>query len=301
MPYISDRKAAAYQERIRFERRPVTADIFLTDFCQLSCVYCRYHKVGGFMRAGLFRGIIARLVDLGVLGVVLTGGGEPTLDPDFSKICHDLEVRGIPYGVNTNLIDPVYNVEPAFIKVSIDSATAADYEARRGHDFFDRVVENLRTTARLKAERTVLGVQAVITEPGQAAAFIDRFIDEPVDYISLRPLEKKGPYRMISGQLYDEILALPHHERVTVSYKWEYLRRRYSACHLNWAVLTVNHLGDVMYCCNKPDEIVGSVFDPGILERRERWVTRMDDCEVPCRLSGTNDVQAVGGDHLEFI
>ena len=67
----------------------------------------------------------------------------------------------------------------------------------------------------------------------------------------------------------------------------------------------MNAYGNVLYCCQKPDEVVGNIFDEDILDKKEAYKTDMSKCEVPCRMTGNNlahdeVVKGIKG-HYEFL
>ena len=86
--------------------KPITADIFLNSACNNKCPYCTYarykQRSSTYMTFEAFKDNITILLANGVKGVILTGGGEPTINPDFDKITEFLEAESIPYGINTN-------------------------------------------------------------------------------------------------------------------------------------------------------------------------------------------------------
>ena len=126
---IRESKLQGYIERINGVKRPITADIFLTDYCNEKCAYCRYaHKTGKYMKFEDFVKYSERLIELGVQSFILTGGGEPTINPDFKKITDYLEGKGIPYGINTNM-QVLRKCNPVFMKISIDTGDSERYKA----------------------------------------------------------------------------------------------------------------------------------------------------------------------------
>ena len=94
---ISDNKLIYNMENVR-RGLPITADIFLTNYCNNRCGYCAYGRwkelqtEPRYMRAADFEKYMYRLLDLGVKGMILTGGGEPTVNPDFTQIVKTLEI-----------------------------------------------------------------------------------------------------------------------------------------------------------------------------------------------------------------
>lgn len=287
---ITSSKLSGFVDRLTGDKRPITADVFLTDYCNNKCGYCRYNnRSGEYMKADTFSAILDRLLALGVKGVILTGGGEPTINPDFDIIRRDLERRGIPYGVNTNFNKFVYCV-PVFLKVSIDAGTADEYRKMRGVDRLEVVLNNIRRYAeyiRHIGAKTRIGVQCVTTSMEQVTAFYEKVKNLYVDYIQFRPIEQKGEPKDYSG-IVAAVEKLQNDQRVYKSFKYDLVGWVPEKCWANWAAICVNVQGDVLYCCHRPDEKIGSVFDEDILEKLQSYEPDMSLCESPCRLSGAN-------------
>ena len=93
---INSGKILKYIERINESHEPITADIFLNNFCNNKCSYCTYGRweLSNNAYSMLFDDFIryaVRLRELGVQGFILTGGGEPTIAKDFDNITEWLE------------------------------------------------------------------------------------------------------------------------------------------------------------------------------------------------------------------
>lgn len=287
---IRGNKLEQYMERCEKKDRPITAEVFLTDYCNLKCNYCRYaNKSGKYMQFTDFVAYATRLVQLGVRGFILTGGGEPTLNPEFRKISEWLERNGIPYGINTNLVHEVL-CHPNFIKVSIDAGTRERYKAIRGVDKLDDVLHHLRDLIEYKKRggyEMRIGVQCVAANNiDDVKTFYEATKEFDVDYIYIRPVEAHEHI----GMSLDEVKkTLPADDkRITYSFKYGLLDYQPAWCIANWSVITVDVDGNVPYCCHRPKEIVGHVLDLNIMEKKKNHHVDMRKCEKPCRLSGAN-------------
>lgn len=92
----------------------------------------------------------------GVGAVVLTGGGEPLLNPHVGTLMRQLDAAGIKVSTLTNgtLIDCYIDdlLTNQYVGVSIDAATAATFNAAKGLDaastMFDQVIMNVETLCR---------------------------------------------------------------------------------------------------------------------------------------------------------
>lgn len=292
---IASNKISRFVERIDDNfKRPIVADIFLTDFCNSSCSYCRYaERTGKYIEQGDFRRYLLRLRGMGVKAVILTGGGEPTIHPYFGEIVKLLEDYGIPYGINTNGIK-FQQVVAQFVKISIDEGTAEEYTRSRGVDKFGEVLDNVANYC-LERDRiggkTRIGVQCVVRDAEQVKAFYSAVKRLSVDYIQYRPLELP---RWIDHKDYDAALNAiyelkAHDERIYLSYKFQHLNWVPEDCYGRWTAICVKTNGDIPVCCHRPDEIIGNIDDTDIAEKFSSYrVADMGKCERPCRLTGAN-------------
>lgn len=316
---FSSSKLLAHADRIFGDnRRPITADIFLTNYCNNACSYCNYkrweHSTGArYISLADFVKYAERLRQLGVKGIILTGGGEPTISPDFNSICAWLEKEQIPYGVNSNLLRYPGEICPRFLKVSLDASCPEDYSRKRGVDVFSEVVANIKRYASKKGAETRLGVQLLAEHYEEVTKFVPFAKTLPVDYISVRPVESTAgafytdPARKIEGRLIQALLEYEHgaDPRVLASPKWGFIAESQpGACPAAWCQIAVDERGQVMYCCQRPYDIVGNLMDDDILDKKLRYTPDMALCDHPCRLTGYNVLMQslpAGFNDVEFI
>lgn len=290
-------------DRIAGDRRPITADIFLTNYCNNKCPYCTYGRweldAGAYsMKYEEFIAYAERLLDLGVQGVILTGGGEPTICKDFRKITEWLEKHDIHYGVNTNFNNMEY-IRPDYLKVSLDGWDEMSYKASRGVEAYKKVRDNIAKYAVWKTMHSPLtsfGIQRVVYGVEDVMKFYEANADLPVDYISFRPVESTfGLYynhEYAEQDVFMTVQAIKELQekdnRVTLNFKWDMLNKVQRTCTAQWAQIAVNERGDVMYCCHKPYQIVGHILDDDILEKKAFAITDMRKCDIPCRMTAPN-------------
>ena len=303
---FTDKKFWLHAGRLYGRREPITADFFLTTVCNNKCRYCNYARLDGLPASGKFADKqclfqwFNRARELGVLGIILTGGGEPTLHPDFEEITSWLESCGIPYGVNSNWSYKSFRIRPRYLKVSLDSWDAAAYLAKRGVDLYDRVIENLKTFCAEKTSTTRVGVQLLLEDAHEAEKFVEKASALPVDYISIRPPESTGGRAV----RWEDVLRTVNRlealkadcNRVIISPKFYQLlenpRPHVRGCPAAWMQLAINPDGGVMYCCQRPYDICGHIMDPDILHKKANFSCNYDRCDYPCRLSRYNDIMA---------
>ena len=300
---INGSKLMFHPGRVAGDHRPITADIFLNNYCNNKCPYCVYRRweldEGAYaMTAEDFKRYATRLQELGVLGFILTGGGEPMITPEFEQITAWLEENHIHYGINTN-----FNVlklcAPDYLKVSLDGWDEDSYEACRGVRAYQKVRQNIieyDAWRKKNAPFTSLGVQKVITRFEEIMPFYEANKDLPFDYMALRPVEStSGSYYATSDAKEDAqkciklIQALQQQDsRVVMNFKWQMLNDRCDECLAHWAQIAVNERGKIMYCCHKPYQLVGHVMDEDIMAKHAAAHTDKKTCDVPCRLTAPN-------------
>ena len=300
---ITGNKILAHLDRVVGDHKPITADIFLNNFCNDNCPYCTYKRwefddaarsmsYEDFVRYG------TRLRELGVQGFILSGGGEPTIAKDFQKIVGWLDAEDIKYGINTNF-NKFVKCNPQYLKVSLDAWDETSYKQKRGVYAYSQVVQNIVHFSEIKSEHTRLGIQLLAMDMDSVYKFYDANRTLPVDYIVIRPVEStngkyysENPHTQSITSAIDEIARTD--QRVIKNYKWDLLHQKFGRCIGQWSQIAINELGEVMYCCHKPYQIVGHIMDDDILEKKGNADTDMNMCDVPCRLTGVNhDLQKI--------
>lgn len=282
------------------DKKPLTADIFLTNYCNNRCPYCAYARYEGRREKGAYMSFhdfvryAERMLELGVKGFILTGGGEPTINPDFDEITAWLEDHGISYGINTNF-NKLKFIKPNYLKVSFDAWSDESYKEKRGVVKYSTVRENIRKYRewqRTEGHTTSLGIQVLVQSMDDINLFYEANRDLDVDYIVFRPVEsKQGSYYKEHSA--DEFIARleelkKEDPRITINYKWYRLDAHVPECYANMNQLALTQTGDVIYCCHKPYDVVGHIMDYDIMEKKRKHQTDMSMCDVPCRLTGAN-------------
>lgn len=278
-------------------RRPITAQIQLCNFCNNACSYCRYVgmpvKECKSVSIDEFKQYVGILQGLGVKGFILTGG-EPTISSDFDLITDWLEAKDIPYGINTNFNSVKY-IKPRYLKISIDGYDAESYKEVRKVDKYAETIDNVKAYLIWKQKnnvQTTVGIQKIGTDVDECRAFYEAHKGLDVDYISFRPIET------VNHSFYtehDEKAVVGYLERlreqdkrVKINYKYYEVRTCFDRCYANFLQIAVNQNGEVIYCCDKSDEVVCHITDPDVLRKMAEFKTDMRTCLAPCRMTGPN-------------
>jgi len=84
---------------------PISINLDLTSACNYSCLFCvdsRLINAGKTLALEDIKKLIDTLHSHGLLSVILIGGGEPTLHPDFEAVVETIKSKGIQIGIVTN-------------------------------------------------------------------------------------------------------------------------------------------------------------------------------------------------------
>lgn len=297
---IAQGKIFNYMDRIFGEQKPIVADIFLTNYCNNNCNYCTYkrwqlNQNNCSMSFANFKTYVTRLQNLGVQGYILTGGGEPTICDDFDKITEWLTTNKLHWGINTNF-NCLKFIKPDYLKISLDGYDAKSYKQNRGVDKYEQVIHNIIEYSEWKkynTPNTTLGIQMVAKSKEEVLLFYNAHKKLKIDYMSIRPVEStNGEYykNTTYGEIIDTINQLNSIDnRVLLNFKWRMIGVQEEKCVANWSQIAINEQGQVMYCCHKPYEIIGHIMDGDILLKKQNSVTNMSMCDIPCRLTATNN------------
>lgn len=200
--------------------------LYLTDGCNSRCVTCDiWRSPRRNMRMELVEAIASDFRALSVKWVVLSGG-EAMQHPQWGEIGRRLRAEGARVMLLTNgllvrrQIDEVLASVDEVI-VSLDGGTAATYEAIRGVDAFDLVMEGIRAvragglpvTTRTTLQRANFRELPQIIEAAKAAdvntiSFLTVDVSNPfafgARFIPLAPVEHTPPLTALTREDADE-------------------------------------------------------------------------------------------------
>lgn len=190
MSYIGPSKVFSHLDRLAEWQQgraaaPVTIEVDLSNVCSLGCQSCHFaytHVAGprkgapapeGFDGTGRFADLsvfsraFADMAAMGVRGIVFTGGGEPTLHPQFEAFVEAASSAGLELGMYT-LGGHLPEARAALVRerftwvvVSLDAVDAATYaaEKRVPASRFDDACAGI---ARLVGGRATVGVSFLL-------------------------------------------------------------------------------------------------------------------------------------------
>ena len=173
---------------------PVSVELSLTMRCNFDCVWCSDKDLRASMDDDidlqLLHDLFKDLSENGTQGVVIEGGGEPTIYKDFDGVLDLLDRFNLGKGLITNgstALKPHRLERFDWIRVSLDSSTPDEHHKLKAFDGFERVLGNINSYAQ---HCPIVGVGYVVTNKniGDIETLVLRLKEFGVTYIQFRPV-----------------------------------------------------------------------------------------------------------------
>lgn len=352
--FIAPTKSLAHLDRLSAWQRgekaaPVTVEWDLSSRCYLGCQYCHFahtHSrgpwtrkdrvlpmawdggVGDLANPALVRRGLREMATAGVQAVVWSGGGEPTVHPQWLSIMETAADAGLKQGMYTagGLLNPVtariLAQHATWVVVSLDAADAESYQADKGVDGFDAACQGARLLA--ESGDTVVGVSFLLHERNwphvPAMQALGRALG--ATYVTFRPTIETQPDHptRVTGSRAWITDAIPLLEAVIdegaeadigrfLAYR-DWQGRSYDACHGIKLSATITPDGRVWICPQRRGMAGSDVGDlrresfADVWQRHPGHWTDFASCRVMCRLHLVNEALAPIFEsyaHQEFV
>ncbi|MFC1657060.1 radical SAM protein [Candidatus Moduliflexota bacterium] len=188
---------------------PITMEIDPTNTCNEKCIWCcweNHRSDNTTMSRDLMEKIIEDLAEVGVRGLIWTGGGEPLLNKHTPHGIKMAKSRGMENGMFTNGICMTPDIIPlivencAWVRVSLGAATRNTFNKchrSRGENDFYRIVENVKEFVRVKKEmksQVAIGLSMMVHHENYHELYQEACLakDLEVDYFQGKPLNQNG-------------------------------------------------------------------------------------------------------------
>lgn len=354
--YITPDKVFAHLDRLQGWREgdkpaPVTIEWDLTNRCSRGCHFCHmaYTHTRGPL-AGAFDGpegststgdiadtamVLRSLAEAhaaGVQGIVWTGGGEPTLHPQFEEIVSEAARLGLAQGMYTHG-GHISEGRAAFIRkhftwvvISLDRADAESYRAYKGGGSkgFGNACQGIKNLAESAGDCTI-GVSFLLDADTWQSGWVDlKLADElGADYTTFRPMinfDQADPALPVGdrgwiAEALPSLRLLAQTPGVVLDvdrfleYR-DYTGRTYHACMGIRLNTTITPDGRMWLCPNRRGFAGSELGDlsketfTSIWQRHPGQWTDFTQCRVMCRLHLINqrlDVIETPIAHREFV
>lgn len=328
---------------------PVNCELMLSNRCDLKCALCHYSYThtrgpwaghadkpegaissGDLMDFSLACDVLRQLCDAGVKSITWSGGGEPSLHPQFDSIVACAAHLGLEQGIYTHG-GHIRGERAAWMRqhfewiyFSFDAYDVESYKLHKGVNRFDKVCANIRNIVALPGKATI-GMGFLLHSGNYQHIYAMQKLgrDLGVDYVQFRPLisySQDKPSELVEDTSWiDDCAALLQQyagdsfviadvDRFRMYQRWAgftYSTCRWSALQ---AVITPN--GGVWRCTNKmehPDALLGDLSLESFADiwQRAGGVCGVDSsCRILCRgeiANRTLDTIMSPAAHVNFV
>ena len=182
---------------------PITVEIDPSNKCNHRCDWCVSIEshTGEKLDLDQFHELIAELKRARTRSIVIKGGGEPTLHPEFNEMVRAGSSEGLSVGLISNGTLPwAGSVEAVlecceWVRISLDAASSTTHRAIHGSGDFVKITDNIKALSR-GAEATLVGINFV-AEPRnyqEILAFTQMARVFGAGYVSIRCVfDKQNP------------------------------------------------------------------------------------------------------------
>lgn len=354
--YITPHKVYAHLDRLAAWRAgakpaPVTLEWDLSNRCSLGCAACHMAythargplagthdgppgatPTGDLADADLVIRALGEAARAGVQGVVWSGGGEPTLHPQFERIVTEAARLGLAQGMYTHGghldADKARIVRQRFswVVISLDRADAESYRAYKGGGArgFERACQGIKNLVASPGACTI-GVSFLLAADSWRDAWRGLKLADSLGatYTTFRPsiaFDQAAPARCTEDRAWiTDALPLLHALAATpgvvcdpdrfLEYR-DWRGHQYPACYGIRLNATITPDGRMWPCCNRRGFAGSELGDlreesfSAIWARHPGQWTDFRDCRVMCRLHQTNTILAqieAPMQHQEFV
>lgn len=251
---------------------PINIEISLTGYCNANCPWCFYNdsKDNEILNTQKLRDFICKCYVNGVKAITYSGGGEPTLHPDFPEILN-FTSEFFEVGLFTNALSPIiYN--PEKLKWLRISKTEQPFN-----------VENFKLARFCKNVGLCINYTGNKKEILETLDLVHKY---DLDYLQVRPaLNHDGKLTVI------DVPNIQDPKLFIADYKFEESSktRTYTKCKAFWFQPFVWHNGDYSYCAYHKDDpkfVIGNIYKDTldqIIERLPRYIDVVPNCQTCCK------------------
>lgn len=304
------------------DTKPIFVEFNLTDKCNLRCSWCISENCRSAAQIDKKTAVdfLCDFKKIGGKAVTFSGGGEPTLHPDFDIIAEYALMVGLDVGLMTNGVYPEQLNELIskfkWARFSVDTFDHAFYKCWKGRDAVNQITQNI---VDLRKSSCKVGINVNVGTAHTVTDVRDTISRSLIiaDYIQFRPILPRY-FRGEMSQLNSDVwFYLKEHysesDRINLSLdKLEDLRKKeffpFDSCEGHFFNPVVHANGDVAVCMYHPgdsDFVFGNLYENTFKEiwksyRRKEVIEKLrkvkycEKCQVCCKLTELNKL-------LQFI
>ena len=313
------RQLATYIENKK--HHPITIEVDTSLSCSHQCPNCtfgNYHKPV-YIKEHVIECILNSIPELGVKGMIITGGGEPCLYKGLGSFVKDVSESGVDITLTTNGQQFDRHLDMLMhhlkrVRFSIDAATPEAFYLTHGMKSrdFEKVLENIQLAVDYKKMYNLgidIGVSFLICEQNfkDIEPSVELYRRVGVDFLHLKPMQywdKKlkrfyhKPLTDFSG-LISRVQSRNNEQfKVTISreayYRETKNRISYKECHGAHFDVIVGADGKVYTCCHfkyQPKHCYGDLDRENLSNIIENVKSRVtSDCFPDCKMDSINQL-----------
>lgn len=209
---------------------PVTLEMHLTNKCSHNCLFCMYKKevresdiCMAEIPFNIAKSIISDSACMGVKAITYSGGGEPTIHPQFKEVseignCYNIDQGLITNGSMLSREDVCQHIINNFkwVRISVDAGSDIVYKTMHGnHCDFNKTIAGIKQLSKLNNGRIKIGVSFLLTSLNyyDMIKLYDILADAGIDYLQIKPMImsqelKKEHNNYITGLMINQIELL---------------------------------------------------------------------------------------------
>jgi len=296
---------------------PRFLSIWLSQVCNLDCTYCffaesNHDKGKTFAQVRPTLDWLRDVREAGAEALEFSGGGEPTLHPQFYEVLAETFRMGYQLGLITHacndMLHETLSKALRYIRCGLDAATTGTHDLikqnKRKNYWFPRAVENIKELVKRRDEREArgratftVGIKVVLNaiNKHELGAMIELARKLGVDYLQVKyehssdsgidERERKSLQDVLDleaccagGSGRTKIMGKLFHQRATVK------------CFMSPIHTVVTATGEILQCCFFEERPIGTIFQDfgevwgGEQHRRVMEMTTVNECDkVDCR------------------
>jgi len=274
---------------------PITVTLDLTNRCNNKCPHCiSYLKDKKDLDYNILRNLLKDLKNIGVRGIVITGGGEPLL---YNKLIDSLEYGkrlGLNFGMITSGQSDIREKEWLkilkclnWIRFSLDAGSPSRYKFTHGLSElkFNKIIKTINKITNLKINNNLnitIGVGYIVNlqEPNKELEDVDKAVrlvcKKGLNYFQLRPVLVRSDNKDSRFIDYLEITKeyvnnLNYDIKLYNTSLQRRVDRKFRYCHGGHFITSICANGKVYYCCILKNMNKGEVGDLNKQSFREIW------------------------------
>ena len=262
---------------------PRIIELEITNYCNFQCIMCKTgigsaKRNRGYMTDKVYDKLIDEVAGKEI-ALKFVGQGEPTLHPyflDYVKkakehniICH-LTTNGSMF--NDDFIEKIVEMKLDSIKFSFQGVNAEGYQALRGKDDFESLLDRIRHLYNIRGNREYPYITIATSVTNEKREDIELFRERcknicdnleigitTLEFIDLSKVKNRDT---------QEVLRKMKDEQ-------NHKKKRYKCCHQVFDVITLHWNGNINACCADNDDIMvlGNLMETSI---KQCWQSKKE-------------------------